>query len=143
MRRSCEAADIKTTWNSSGIRHRLANLYDVALARLTWHGCRNDSYLPYFHGHVISPTIMGNERMISSNIHHDLSGRRNPSVIEVRDGVPEDCKSRRRLLAMLSFHPRRCVLKVTSCGRKVDATRNIEERPIHNSFELHAPFAAG
>ena len=35
------------------------------------------------------------------------------------------------------------VLKVTSYGRKVDATRNIEERPIHNSFELHASFAAG
>ena len=33
------------------------------------------------------------------------------------------------------------VLKATSHGRKVDATRNIEERPIHNSFELHAPFA--
>ena len=34
------------------------------------------------------------------------------------------------------------VLKVSSYGRKVDATRNIEEKPIHNSFELHASFAA-
>ena len=35
------------------------------------------------------------------------------------------------------------VLKVASYGRKVDATRNIEERSIHNSFKLHASFAAG
>lgn len=51
-------------------------LHDVAFARPTWNSCcLSNAYLSLF---------VGNERLLSPNVHHVLSRHRYPSLNEVR-----------------------------------------------------------